>query len=453
MPFGAKKQVAAVRLFNLDLHMAVIADVKDTLARLYGERVAVTDWFVGLLDVEAFGFAKPSLKLRELLPREMEVAFRLAIEGEPTTLNEFSWHHIDQELVDRFVERYRTELEKYDGFIVTHTPVFARLFETFGKPVILVNSCRYDQPFCFHGQEKERAALHTCLHNLQEKGLLIAISNNKADQEYLRLGSGIDSLHIPSLCLYTKVKVDPERANRNNARIVCKNSLNIPPMQREALQQAGMLDSPPAGTVMSWDDMFHRRALIHFPYEMSTMSLFEQYQAGAVLLFPSRRFCDELVQNFSGGKGEDAVSSTGALELRSQYWELQGYTRKMWAAPFEKLPQPFHTMLSKFPECKLGQYEDGAWCFSIGDPAREMPAELAPTRNTRWWLDRADFYDTEWMPGIRYFDSWEELMAEAQLERSEEERAEMALQRAARNEKIMQMWRGLLEAKFPQLSK
>ena len=27
-----------------------------------------------------------------------------------------------------------------------------------------------------------------------------------------------------------------------------------------------------------------------------------------------------------------------------------------------------------------------------------------------WWLDRADFYDPEWFPGITYFDSWEEMV-------------------------------------------
>ena len=53
-----------------------------------------------------------------------------------------------------YVWRYAAELDKYDGFIVTHTPVFARLFEHLNKPVILVNSCRYDQPFCYNANEQ-----------------------------------------------------------------------------------------------------------------------------------------------------------------------------------------------------------------------------------------------------------------------------------------------------------
>jgi hypothetical protein len=27
-----------------------------------------------------------------------------------------------------------------------------------------------------------------------------------------------------------------------------------------------------------------------------------------------------------------------------------------------------------------------------------------------WWLDRADFYDSRWFPGIKYFNSFEDLL-------------------------------------------
>ncbi len=446
MPFGVKKQRDdGIKLFNIDLHMSVIADVKDTLARLYGDRVSLTHWYIGLMHVEAFGFPKPTLNMAELIQKEQTEAWRFGIEGDPTTLNEFSWQHMDQEMIDRFVERYKAELAKYDGFVVTHTPVFARLYESFGKPVILINSCRYDQPFCFHGQETERAALHACLQNLHDKGLLIAISNNRADQEYMRLGAGIDSVRIPSLCLYTNVTVDPQRAKCKNALIVCKRTVALPPMQQEALHRAGLLEDvkpkDSAQAVATWDELFHRRALIHFPYEMSTMSLFEQYSAGAVLLFPSRRFCQELVRSF-------------VLGLACMYWKAEGYRRTMGSAAFEDLPQAFHTMISKFPDThQVVRDSDGSWKFCIGDGARQVPAELASTLDLEWWLDRADFYDTEWFPGIRYFDSWEELIEMAQQEPADEQRYDMAQHIASRNDKIMNMWRELLEPQFPQLSK
>ena len=297
-----------------------------------------------------------------------------------------------------------------------------------------------------------------CLQDMHDRGLLIAISNDSADQEYMRLGAGIDSVRLPSLCLYTKITVDPQRAKCKNALIVCKRTVVIPPTQQEALHRAGLLeDAKPtdsANAVATWDEIFHRRALIHFPYEMSTMSLFEQYSAGAVLLFPSRRFCEELLRSAcANGDDDNAGSRCGALRLTTDYWKI-AYSGKLWNAPYEDLPQPFHTMISKFPDThQVFRDSDDKWMFSIGDTARQAPAELASTLDFEWWLDRADFYDTEWFPGIRYFDSWEELIEMAQQEPVDEQRHDLTRQIASRNEKIMQMWRELLEPKFPQLSK
>ena len=51
------------------------------------------------------------------------------------------------------------------------------------------------------------------------RGLLIAISNNKADQEYLRLGTGIESVHLPSLCMYTQTTLDVEEAKEHKVSL------------------------------------------------------------------------------------------------------------------------------------------------------------------------------------------------------------------------------------------
>jgi hypothetical protein len=121
-------------------------------ARLYG--VAVADCFISQLDVMESGFSKPTLRLKELIAKEKEQAWRLSIDGDATSVDQLSWHHRPG---DHRQVRFRTELTKYDGFVITHTPVFARFHENFGEPVILINSCRYDQPFCCMA-ETEHAA-------------------------------------------------------------------------------------------------------------------------------------------------------------------------------------------------------------------------------------------------------------------------------------------------------
>ena len=50
------------------------------------------------------------------------------------------------------------------------------------------------------------------------------------------------------------------------------------------------------------------------------------------------------------------------------------------------------------------------------------------TTAIQWWLDRADFYDTEWFPGIQHFDSWDQL---AELSAKVPDRDESAAMRAS----------------------
>jgi hypothetical protein len=291
----------------------------------------VTDWSINVQDGRRFGFDKPARVLSEVIAAEHQDGARLGIEGDATLINTFSWYGFNQDLVDRFTHRYADELAKYDGFIVTHSPVFTRLFEHLKKPVILVNSCRYDQPFCYNGDDEELQALNRCLKNLQQAGLLIAISNNRADQEYLRLGAGIDSVRLPSLCLYTKVSLDLERAVKIPPLIVGQKTLRIPEHRKELLREAGLVQTrttkqsaaseSSAQKFASWDLIYHRKALIHFPYEMSTMSLFEQYSAGAILLFPTQRFCAELMKNRAAENWQEHASTgNGTLRIASMYW-------------------------------------------------------------------------------------------------------------------------------------
>ena len=292
----------------------------------------VTDWSINVQDGRRFGFDKAARMLSEVVAKEHQDGARLGIEGDATLINTYSWYGFDQDLADRFSHRYADELAKYDGFIVTHTPLFTRLFEGLNKPVILVNSCRYDQPFCYNGDEKELEALNTCLRNLQDKGLLLAISNNRADQEYLRLGAGVDSIRIPSLCQYTKVSLDLDRAIRFPPLIVSQKTLRIPEPKKELLREAGLVQTrmckqeaaseSSTQRFASWDTIYHRKALIHFPYEMSTMSLFEQYSAGAILLFPTRRFCEELMKNRTADNWQEHASTgNGTLRIASMYWK------------------------------------------------------------------------------------------------------------------------------------
>jgi hypothetical protein len=258
-----------MRFFNLDLHISVIEDVKWALNALYGSKVEVTNWSVS---GHNWVFGKPTPTVEHV--------------------NQNTWHQINMDRIKAFQTRYDDMLRGYDGFIVTHTPVFCMLYEKYGKPVILVNSCRYEQPFCWTGDIDMWNQLNLCLRRMAASGQLKAVSNNKADQAYLLAATGVPSVHIPSLCLYTGAIYNPRRSEV----VVFGDRSLFPPHPL-------LVEKPKDHT---WQQLFEYNAIVHLPYEISTMSMFEQVSAGVPLFLPTRQFLEELI-------------GSGKLQLISQY--------------------------------------------------------------------------------------------------------------------------------------
>lgn len=354
-----------LRLFNLDLHISVIADVKDILQRLYGAEICIDDWSIS-----------GHTWVFERNPDRVDI------------VNEHTWKYLDTQMVEKFVQKYKSILETYDGFIVTHTPVFCRLYEPFNKPIIMVNSCRYDQPYCFarHQNVKELQELNASLRRLYDKGLLIPISNNLGDRDYLHLGTGIPSFHIPSLCIYTGVVHDPIKARDKPVTVSCTHNDCIPSNIPVAQKLNYRYD---------WNDLMQRKGLVCIPYEVSTMSLFEHYSSGVPLFIPSKTMYKDLIL-----KNKAVMNSFNS----KNYW--------------------------------IGM----------------IPSVLLDTTNLDWWLDRCDYYDSQNMPYVTLFDSWEDLTGKIKsFSWKEGEYEQKQLHLEERKQWILKQWQMIMESNFPSL--
>lgn len=170
-----KKESDSLRFFNLDLHTSVIADLKFIFNDL-GH--TITNW---------------SISAHNHIFKQENASVQV--------VNAASWHHLDAKMCDEFYEYYKDTLNQYDAFIVTHTPCFSFLYEKTGKPIIIVNSTRYEQPFS-NQPEKWEWLNNYLIQGVKEKRIFI-VSNNKGDQAYLKYFTHLDSVWIPSLCLYT----------------------------------------------------------------------------------------------------------------------------------------------------------------------------------------------------------------------------------------------------------
>jgi hypothetical protein len=248
-----------MKLFNIDLHISVIADIKDIFKRTHPS-IEIVDWS---LSGHTWVMGKE--------PNQVDI------------INQYTWKHLNMDMIREFQEKYHTFLSSFDGFIVCHPNCFTLLFEKYNKPVLVINSCRYDIPFCWTKNRGMILELNACLNRLNEKKLLTFVSNNMADNHYFRLCNNINTVIIPSLCLYTDMKWVSN------------------PLQKTFLLYTGQLPVHPLITKRSslppgysWQELMNFKGIIHIPYEASTMSIFEHISSGIPLFFPTQRCLKEL---------------------------------------------------------------------------------------------------------------------------------------------------------------
>lgn len=276
-----------MKAFCMDLHISVIADFKSA-----NPDIEVIDWCLS-------GHAW-------VMKRNQDC---------PDHINSKTWTNINETMIQNFQDKYGFFLEKFDMFIVGFASSFAMIYEKYNKPILMMNAVRYDLPFCTTKDLRMRSKWHECLNRLNSRGRLTIVSNNKADQLYTKLGCGIESKYIPSLCLYTKTSYNPTKPTflcysgnfQENPLFTLKKNL---PQRYE------------------WSDITSFRGIVHYPYEVSLMSVFEQFTAGCPLFFPTKAFwkSDPVIQSVSIYWGKDlpsefqSMSDPGAwIELADMY--------------------------------------------------------------------------------------------------------------------------------------
>ena len=239
-----------MKFFNLDMHISVIEDIKHIFHDL-GHQVdsvcmSAHNW---VFDRE-----------RKVLPPITHENWDKAI------LNH-------DNLLDEFYSRYKEMFSEYDAFIITYPACFATLFEAFDKPIYVVGCVRAHHPNWDNGDIL--AFTQDKLAEMVKSGQIITIANSKYDSAYYGVCIGGNWKHIPNICGYTKAKYKPtvdEFVMSTGSRSYCKpkGSIHISDLGR-----------------YSWEELYSHKAIAHIPYNVSIMSIFEQYTANVPLFFPT----------------------------------------------------------------------------------------------------------------------------------------------------------------------
>lgn len=349
-----------IYLFNIDLHISVIEDFKDIIKK-------ISD-----IKVNDNSISSHSTIMNKIQSQD----YHIKANNWEKCLNS------DKD-IDLFYRKHKNELNKYQGFVVTHTPSFILLYEKFRKPIIVINSCRYENPF--KNNIKKWNNLSQKLKNLYKNKLLYIVSNNKADRDYLKLGTGIQSEHIPSLCLYIDKKY-----KGNKYKLLIFDKFNIIEENDLMIKKQNAL-----GKSYKNEELMEYKGIIHIPYEISTMSIFEQYSCNIPLFFPSKKYLYKLIKEQK-------------VKLQSKYSSIY--------------PVKFNEALQN-------------------------------NIDFIFWVERADFYDTENMKHITYFDSIEHLNYLLKNSNYTQISKNMENHNKLRKKICLEKWKKLIKKVFPETIK
>ena len=310
-----------MNFFSIDQHISVIADIRYILNQL-GHTV-----------------------------REISLSGHSSIVGRPIgnvpELNNDNWcNTISQRKFDSFYNTYKKDLDKYDGFICCYPPIFSMLYQLSNKPIIIQIPIRYE---C--GAE-HNIELWEEFNKFLQKGIddhrIFLCANNLYDKKYAEGFLDRPVRYIPSLCEYTGMSYNPVydmflyfgsfRIKEQSGRMIYKH------------------DAMKAGH--AWQNIADFKGCIHYPYNVSTMSIFEQYTANIPLFFPTKRYLMEMFL--------DKIPILHQLS-----WQQQGSN----GIPKSQMDNSFQWDPNNFSDFN---------CISN-------------------WLDYADFYSDN-MKCIRYFD-------------------------------------------------
>jgi hypothetical protein len=277
-----------VKLFNIDLHISVITDLKNIFSQL-GHTV---------IDKSLSGHTW-------VLNRKQDTI---------KLINPNNWRQLDRNFCDKFYKEYRSELANYDGFVCTYPPSFALLYGQFNKPIILQVPIRFEVPF--ENRPTELKWFIDFLKSGIDNGQIIPVCNNLYDKKYCEKYTEREWILIPNICDYTGIKYE------GGSNYLFHSKLPIDLKNSDIKYKNDYL-----GHNYKWKSLNTIRGIIHLPYNISTMSIFEQYTGNIPLFFPTPEFNLELYKTGLAltelswsSKKEDSIDWINLADYYNQEW-------------------------------------------------------------------------------------------------------------------------------------
>jgi len=206
-------------------------------------------------------------------------------------INRDNGMNLDPSLIPIFYDAYKNnaELQTVDAFVCFHPASMCELFMPFNKTLVVIASTRYE--LGRFGTDRWKK-WNSNLERIAATPPNVVGANNLYDVEYIKYFTGIQPQLLPSFCGYLSDRYSPSRSGfllapvhhsafgqtfMSEYRMLCSKmncSAELIPLREKYAQY-------------KYSDLTAHSGIVYIPYQVSVMSMFEQYRMNIPLFFPS----------------------------------------------------------------------------------------------------------------------------------------------------------------------
>ena len=286
---------------------------------------------------------------------------------------------VRREFFDAYSQEKNSLIREVDAMVCSHPTGMCELVMPFGRPAILWATTRFEQ-----GRERHANRFGGFVKNFRALAALpgsAVAANNMYDVHYVHYFTGIKPRYIPSHSGFPGVEWNWSKSKVNYKTTILVHGYRphrdiygglegfLAPLRAATAAARVPFDFKPLRDALGGDyeynDLASYPAILHFPYQVSIMSFFEQYRMNIPIIAPSLTLLTRW--------------HSESLFVSERTWDTVLYN-----SPADKSVLPKHA--------------DADEPF---DPNDEGNIEAI-----RWWLQWADYYV---FPHVILFDSWADL--------------------------------------------